>query len=157
MQIAEVINGEVVKVVDCREELSLPYPPTRQDLELHGFVMCNIYRPHDRLTQKLVQCSPILEGEWVYLVEVVDKTEDEIANDKWRSLCAAKVERNRRLVETDWTQCADVADTRLTAQEVADFAAYRAEVWDLVEQMKAGVIDPRLFVQWPVRPDQLPS
>jgi hypothetical protein len=38
----------------------------------------NVYKPHNPETEKLVPCAPYEEGEWVYTVEVVAKTEEEI-------------------------------------------------------------------------------
>ena len=39
----------------------------------------NLFKPHDRATQKLVSCAPYEEGEWVYIVEVQDLSEEELA------------------------------------------------------------------------------
>ena len=58
-------------------------------------------------TQKLVTCEPYEEGEWVYTVEVVDKTEEDLQADKEAKATEVRAKRNRLLSETDWTQLAD--------------------------------------------------
>lgn len=39
----------------------------------------NLFKTHDRATQKLVPCEPYEEGDWVYTVEVQDLSEEELA------------------------------------------------------------------------------
>ena len=55
-----------------------------------------------------------------------------------------RIERNKKLSASDWTQ---VADAPLTAQQVADWATYRQTLRDL----PANTPDPKNFT-WPAEP-----
>jgi hypothetical protein len=69
MLVAEVIDGVITKVVDCRE-LCEWYPPTDEQLKDRNLVRVNLFREYDSETQRLVPCDPVLEGDWVYMVAV---------------------------------------------------------------------------------------
>jgi len=71
MLVAEVIDGVVTKVADCRE-LCEWYPPTDEQLSDRNLVRVNLFREYDSETQRLVPCDPVLEGDWVYTVAVED-------------------------------------------------------------------------------------
>ena len=72
MLVAEVIDGVITKVADCRE-LCEWYPPTDEQLRDRNLVRVNLFREHDPETQQLVPCEPTLEGDWVYTVAVEEK------------------------------------------------------------------------------------
>ena len=78
MLVAEVIDGKVMRVVDCRE-LCEWYPPTDEQLRDRNLVRVSLFREHDPATQQLVPCEPVLEGDWVYTMAVVDVTPIESA------------------------------------------------------------------------------
>ena len=71
MLVAEVIDGVVIRVADCRE-LCEWYPPTDEQLSDRSLVRVNLFREYDSETQRLVPCDPVLEGDWVYMVAVED-------------------------------------------------------------------------------------
>lgn len=73
MLVAEVIDGVVTKVADC-QELCEWYPPTEEQLRDRNLIRCNLFIEHDQATQHLVPCEPYLEGDWVYLVRVEDRS-----------------------------------------------------------------------------------
>ena len=130
----------------------LSNPPTQEEFTEHNLVQCNLFRPHDRFTQVLVPCDPVFEDGWVFLVAVQDLTPEEIAIKKETAILNLKNERNRIFSETDWSQVPDVV-TRIGQDKVDALKAYRAAVWQVVEDAKAGVFDPRGDVVWPVNPE----
>lgn len=69
MLVAEVIDGVVIRVADCRE-LCEWWPPTDEQLKDRNLVRVNLFREYDSETQRLVPCDPVLEGDWVYMVAV---------------------------------------------------------------------------------------
>lgn len=69
MLVAEVIDGQIIRVVDCQEVCEW-WPPTDEQLRDRNLVRVNLYRDHDPATQCLVPCEPTLDGDWVYVVAV---------------------------------------------------------------------------------------
>ena len=69
MLVAEVIDGQVMKVADCKE-LCEWWPPTDEQLRDRNLVRVNLFREHDPETQRLVPCEPVMEGDWVYMMAV---------------------------------------------------------------------------------------
>ena len=77
MLIAKVIDGQVINVVDYRQ----PYGdviPTDAQLAQKSYMRVNLFRPHDEATERLVPCAPVVEGDWVYMMEVQKLTDEEI-------------------------------------------------------------------------------
>ena len=72
MLVAEVIDGQVTKIADCKE-LCEWWPPTDEQLKDRNLVRVNLFREHDPETQCLVSCDPVVEGDWVYTVKVENK------------------------------------------------------------------------------------
>lgn len=83
MLIAKITNPVPV---DYREEFANtsfpPSGPTDEFLAEQGYAKVNAFKAHDSATQKLVNADPYYEAPWVYTVQVVDKTDDEIAADQ---------------------------------------------------------------------------
>lgn len=52
------------------------------------------------------------------------------------SVSDAKRERDRRLLETDWTQMPDAIGTRISAEASETMRAYRQAVYDAVVQFE---------------------
>ena len=142
MLVAKVQNGIVTQVADCRE-LCEWYPPTDEQLADRGLVKVNTFRQYDAMTQKLVPCNPLIEGEWVYTVAVEDMIEEDIQAAKTSALANIRSQRNRLLSECDWTQLADS-----TADKTA-WAEYRQALRDL----PSTILEPRTFADWPHSPD----
>ena len=143
MFIAQVENEQVIKVVDYRDVFGRSIPTDEQLVE-KSYVRVNLFREHDRLTQKLVTTTPVLEGGWVYTVAVAEMTAEEIQSAKDSAMSQIRGQRNSLLLACDWTQIADS-----TADKTA-WATYRAALRDLPSTMTG---DPRTFKDWPHNPD----
>jgi hypothetical protein len=147
MFIAKVENGQVGEIIDFRTLFGMTNSVTDEQLTAQGFVRVNLYRDHDHLTQKLVSCTPVLEGGWVYKVAVADLTAEEIQSAKANAMAQIRGTRNRLLAACDWTQIAD------STADKAVWAAYRQQLRDLPAGISALAIDPRTFSDWPHDPN----
>ena len=143
MQVAKVLNGTILDVADCRE-LCEWYPPTDEQLSDRNLVRVSLFRPHDALTQKLVPCAPVLEGDFVYTVAVASLTAEEIQANKDSAMAQLRANRNNLLLQCDWTQIPDC-----TLPNKAEWATYRQSLRDF----PATVSDARLPVEWPHDPN----
>jgi hypothetical protein len=146
MFIAKVENGQVINVVDYRDVFGRSIPTDEQLVE-KSYVRVNLFREHDRLTQKLVPATPVLENGWVYTVAVADLTAEEIQSAKDSAMAQIRGQRNTLLAACDWTQIADS-----TADKTA-WASYRQQLRDLPAGIVALAIDPRTFKDWPHDPN----
>jgi hypothetical protein len=96
-------NGKVSHFKQAFSNVSFPASgPTDEFLAECGAVKVSLFREHDRATQKLVSCEPVVENGFVYVVEVVDKTEEEIAADVASKAAQMRATRNKLLADTDW-------------------------------------------------------
>lgn len=80
--------------------------PDAEWLAENNCMPVNVWKEHDS-TQKLIPAEPYVEGEWVYTVQVVSKTDDDLAAEKESKAAEVRQQRNRLLAESDWTQLAD--------------------------------------------------
>ena len=143
MQVAKVINGTILDVADCRK-LCEWYPPTDEQLSDRNLVKVSLFRPYDALTQKLVECAPVLEGEFVYTVAVAPLTAEEVQTAKDSAMAQLRGNRNNLLAQCDWTQIPDC-----TIPNKAEWATYRQALRDFPDT----VADARLPVEWPHDPN----
>jgi len=143
MLVAKIENGIVVTVADCRE-LCEWYPPTEEQLNDRGLVQVNAFRSYNSLIEKLVSCTPVIEGDWVYTVEVQQMTAEEIQAAKDSAMSLLRSNRNNLLLQSDWTQIPDC-----TLSNKTEWATYRQALRDF----PATVEDARLPVEWPHSPD----
>ncbi len=101
-------DGRVAHYKDLFPNTSFPSGgPSDDFLASHGAYKVSVFRDHNRATQKLVPCSPVVENGFAYVVEVVDKTEEEIAADVAAKAAQVRAARDRALSASDWTQVAD--------------------------------------------------
>jgi hypothetical protein len=147
MFIAKVENGQIGEIIDFRTYFGKTDSVTDEQLATQGFVRVNLFRAHDRLTQKLVPATPVLENGWVYTVAVADLTAEEIQSAKDSAMAQIRGQRNSLLAACDWTQIADS-----TADKTA-WASYRQQLRDLPAGIVALAIDPRTFKDWPHDPN----
>lgn len=143
MFIAQVENGQVIKVVDYRDVFGRSIPTDEQLVE-KNYVRVNLFREHDRLTQKLITATPVLEGGWVYTVAVAEMSAEEIQAAKNSAMAQIRGQRNQLLCACDWTQIADS-----TADKIA-WATYRTALRNLPTTITG---DPRTFSDWPHDPN----
>ena len=144
MFIVKVENGQVGEIIDFRTYFGKTDSVTDEQLAAQGFVKVNLYRDHNRLTQKLVPSTPVLENGWVYKVAVADLTAEEIQSAKDSAMYQIRGTRNSLLTACDWTQIADS-----TADKIA-WATYRTALRNLPATITG---DPRTFNDWPHNPN----
>lgn len=108
----------------------------------HGYAKVNLFKPHDRKTEKLVSCQAYYEAPWVYTVIVEPKSQQELDADQEAQATEVRAKRNRLLAECDWTQGKDISDT--ISQP---WAAYRQQLRDITLQPEFP-----WTVQWPSKP-----
>ena len=147
MFIAKIENGNIGEIIDFRTYFGKTTSVTDEQLMAQGFVRVNLHRDHDRLTQKLVPSTPVLENGWVYTVAVADLTAEEIQSAKDSAMAQIRGDRTRLLTACDWTQIADS-----TADKTA-WATYRQQLRDLPAGIVALALDPRTFFDWPHDPN----
>lgn len=102
--------------------------PSDEFLAEMGYAKVNTFRPHDRRTEKLLPCAPVLEDEWVYTVAVEPKTQDELDADAVNQAASVRAQRNQLLTESDWTQLND------SPVDKAGWATYRQSLRDISAQ-----------------------
>jgi len=144
MFIAQVENEQVIKVVDYRDVFGRSIPTDEQLVE-KSYVKVNLFREHDRLTQKLITATPVLEGGWVYTVAVAEMSAEEIQAAKDSAMAQLRATRNALLLACDWTQIADCSIPKKT-----EWATYRQTLRDLPSTVTG---DSRTFADWPHNPD----
>jgi len=145
MFIAKVENGNIGEIIDFRMYFGNTTSVTDEQLVAQGFVRVNLFRNHDRLTQKLVPCDPVLEDGWVYKVAVADLPAEEIQSAKDSAMAQIRDDRTRLLAACDWTQIPDC-----TIAKKSEWATYRQTLRDLPATITG---DPRIFKDWPRDPN----
>jgi hypothetical protein len=115
--------------------------PNDEFLASNNAKKVTLLKAHDRLTQKLVSCTPYDDGEFVSMVQVESLTADEIQAAKDSEMAQMRYRRNQLLKDCDWTQVADAPVNK------ADWAEYRQALRDVPDQ--AGF---PWEVEWPVQP-----
>lgn len=115
MLIAKVEDGTVLEVAEHQAMfISNVFPdggPTAEWMAEHSCMHVNLFKPHDRMTQVIERCEPYIEGEWVYLIQVRDMTNEEIEAEKQAAMAQLRTERNRLLAATDWRYRKDLTTT----------------------------------------------
>jgi len=123
------LNGRVAHYKEMFPNVSFPATgPSDAFLEEHGAVKVSVFREHNRATQKLVSCDPVVENGFAYLVEVVDKTEEEIAADVASKAAQLRAARDRALEACDWRAIRAAETGVAMSQEWQD---YRQALRDL--------------------------
>lgn len=119
--------------------------PSDEFLSEMGYAKVNVFRPHNQRSEKLIPCQPIYEEPWVYTVEVVPKTVEEIEAETQSEALKVRDTRNKLLASCDWTQLADVS---LSIEQKENWNIYRQALRDVPDQ--AGF---PWDVQWPLSPN----
>ena len=122
-------DGQVAHYKTIFANTSFPASgPSDEFLSAHEAYKVSVFRDHNRATQKLVPCSPVVEGGFAYVVEVASKTEEEIAADVASKAAQMRAARDRALEASDW-RVIRAAETGVALDE--DWAAYRQALRDL--------------------------
>ena len=122
-------NGKVSHYKDAFPNTSFPASgPYDSFLASHGAVKVNAFREHDRATQKLVPCDPVVENGFAYVVKVENKTAEEIAADVASKSAQLRAARDRALEACDW-RVIRAAETGVAMDQ--EWANYRQALRDL--------------------------
>jgi hypothetical protein len=120
------LNGQVAHYKEIFPNVSFPASgPSDSFLASHGAVKVSLFREHNRATQKLVPCDPVVENGWAYVVKVEDKTAEEIAADVASKAAQLRAARDNALKLSDWTQLTDAPVNK------TEWANYRQALRDL--------------------------
>ena len=150
MLIALISGSTVTNVGDYREIFpNTSFPPngvSDEFLLANSAKKVNLFKAHDSNTHKLVSCEPYIDGEWVYLVTVENKTTEEIVADTKSKAARVCADRNFLLSACDWSQLPDVS-----IPKKAEWATYRQALRDITN-------DPAFpNVTFPNNPDYVPG
>jgi hypothetical protein len=127
-------DGRVAHYKDLFPNTSFPAGgPSDDFLASHGAYKVSVFRDHNRATQKLVPCSPVVENGFAYVVEVVDKTEEEIAADVAAKAAQVRAARDRALEASDW-RVIRAAETGIAMSQ--EWQNYRQSLRDLPNSEK---------------------
>ena len=122
-------DGQVAHYKTIFSNVSFPASgPSDAFLAENNAYKVSVFRDHDRATQKLVPCEPVVENGFAYVVAVANKTEEEIAADVASKAAQMRAARDRALEASDWRVIRAV-ETGVAFD--ADWAAYRQALRDL--------------------------
>lgn len=145
MNVAIISNGQVTKVGDYRAlfpQTSFPASgPSDEFLAANSAMKVNVWMPYDEATEKLSACEPYIDGDWVYTVEVMPLTPEDIEARNEAQAQSVRAQRDQLLLACDWTQLSD------SPVDPLPWSAYRQELRDVPQQ--AGF---PWTVVWPVSP-----
>ncbi len=141
MLIAKIENNAVTEVIDYRQKFN--GVPSDELLKINGYKKVNLFKSHNSLTEKLVSCSPYIDGEFVTMVEVAPMTEEEVQSSKDSAMAQLRSNRNALLSQCDWTQLSD------SPVDKAAWANYRQALRDF----PSTVADARLAYEFPHNPN----
>ena len=146
MFIAKIENGTVTAIGDYRELFPntsfSSFGPDDAWFEENGCKKVNLFKAYNSLLEKLIPCSPYIEGDWVFTVDVAPLTDEEKAAQLEAKKAQVRADRNQRLAACDWTQLAD------SPVDKQAWGAYRQALRDISAQ--EGFPD----VVWPKYPGQ---
>lgn len=96
-------DGQVAHYKTIFSNVSFPASgPSDAFLAANGAYKVSVFRDHNRATQKLVPCEPVVENGFAYVVAVANKTEEEIAADTASKAAQMRAARDRALEASDW-------------------------------------------------------
>ena len=122
-------DGQVAHYKQIFSNVSFPASgPSDAFLVANGAYKVSLFRDHDRATQKLVPCEPVIENGFAYVVKVENKTAEEIAADVASKAAQMRAARDRALEASDW-RVIRAAETGVALD--ADWATYRQALRDL--------------------------
>lgn len=122
-------DGQVAHYKQIFSNVSFPASgPSDAFLAERGAYKVSLFRDHDRATQKLVPCEPVIENGFAYVVAVADKTEEEIAADVASKSAQMRANRDRALEASDW-RVIRAAETGVAMDQ--EWQDYRQSLRDL--------------------------
>ena len=122
-------DGQVAHYKQIFSNVSFPASgPSDAFLAENNAYKVSVFRDHDRATQKLVPCEPVIENGFAYVVKVENKTAEEIATDVASKAAQMRAARDNALKQSDW-RVIRAAETGVALD--ADWAEYRQALRDL--------------------------
>jgi hypothetical protein len=122
-------DGQVAHYKKIFPNVSFPASgPSDAFLAANGAYKVSLFRDHDRATQKLVPCEPVVENGFAYVVKVENKTAEEIAADVASKSAQMRANRDRALEASDWRVIRAAETGVAMSQEWQD---YRQSLRDL--------------------------
>jgi hypothetical protein len=122
-------DGQVAHYKTIFSNVSFPASgPSDAFLAANEAYKVSLFRDHDRATQKLVSCEPVIEGGFAFIVAVADKTEEEIAADVASKSAQMRAARDRALEASDW-RVIRAAETGVAMDQ--EWQDYRQSLRDL--------------------------
>ena len=153
MAYAKVKNNTLVQYPYTRNDLYKEYPnikrapiiPASQLPEGIIVVLGETPSEHDPVRQKLIynKTPTLVNGKWLVLVSVVDKTESEFTVYLEKQKAGIRLQRDFLLEETDWWENEDSEGSPITAEQTA----YRQALRNITDQEGFP-----LEVTWPTKP-----
>jgi hypothetical protein len=132
MDIAIIQDDQIVEIGHYKKLFpATSFPTTGPDVDFmaaNNVLGVTIWKAHDKTTQKLITVDPYIEDNQVFTVAVTDKTPEDIAADTLAVANEVRAKRNQLLLETDWTQVADVQVDKVI------WAEYRQALRDITLQ-----------------------
>lgn len=81
-KINDGVVGEIGKPGEIFPNVAFPVNgPTQDFLQENSCLEINLWKSYNSITEKLVSCDPYIENNWVYLVTVENKTQEELDID----------------------------------------------------------------------------
>jgi hypothetical protein len=122
-------DGQVAHYKTIFSNVSFPTSgPSDAFLAERGAYKVSLFRDHDRATQKLVPCEPVIENGFAYVVAVENKTAEEIAADVASKSAQMRANRDRALEASDW-RVIRAAETGVAMDQ--EWQDYRQSLRDL--------------------------
>jgi hypothetical protein len=122
-------DGQVAHYKTIFSNVSFPASgPSDAFLAERGAYKVSLFRDHDRATQKLVPCEPVIENGFAYVVKVENKTAEEIAADVASKSAQMRAARDRALEASDW-RVIRAAETGVAMDQ--EWQDYRQSLRDL--------------------------
>jgi hypothetical protein len=122
-------DGQVAHYKTIFSNVSFPASgPSDAFLAERGAYKVSLFRDHDRATQKLVPCEPVIENGFAYVVAVENKTAEEIAADVASKSAQMRAARDRALEASDW-RVIRAAETGVAMDQ--EWQDYRQSLRDL--------------------------
>ncbi|MFN9113017.1 MAG: tail fiber assembly protein [Bacteroidota bacterium] len=131
-----------------RANPNVSFPKNASDTLLSSFGMQRVFfstQPELTNTQVLEESAPVFSAEdqrWTQVWTVRDMTTEEIASRDESQAASVRAERDRLLVQSDWTQGKDIPDN-----VSGPWAVYRQSLRDITAQSGFP-----WTVEWPVAP-----
>lgn len=111
MKIAIIDNNTITEIGEHTSLFpNVSFPVTGlTDTFIQEFSIKYVYdwKNYNAETEKLVNCEPYIEGDFVYTVLVVEKSLDDITEDNLLYESSIRYQRNQLLKDSDWTQTPD--------------------------------------------------